>query len=74
LRQADKLASLGTLASGMAHEVNNPVQGIMGMAEIILEEQNHEKISEYARDIIAYSKHVGTVVRDFCPIRTTGFT
>jgi PAS domain S-box-containing protein len=66
LRQADKLASLGTLASGMAHEVNNPVQGIMGMAEIILEEQNHEKISEYARDIIAYSKHVGTVVRDFC--------
>lgn len=66
LRQADKLASLGTLASGMAHEVNNPVQGIMGMAEIILEEDDHEKINEYARDIINYSKHVGTVVRDFC--------
>src|SRR6476660_1141835 len=36
------------------------------MAEIIIEENNHERINEYARDIITYSKHVGTVVRDFC--------
>jgi PAS domain S-box-containing protein len=66
LRQADKLAGLGTLASGMAHEVNNPVQGIMSMADIIMGEKDVEKISEYARDIITYSAHVATVVRDFC--------
>src|SRR5438093_529098 len=34
LIQAEKLASLGTMVSGMAHEINNPMQGILGMAQI----------------------------------------
>lgn len=36
------------------------------MAEIILGEKDYEKINEYARDIVTYSTHVSTVVRDFC--------
>jgi PAS domain S-box-containing protein len=64
LIQAEKLSSLGTLVSGTAHEINNPVQGILAMAEIIVDEKDPDKIKEYAEDIVEYSKHVATVVND----------
>ncbi len=65
LVQAEKLASLGTMVSGMAHEVNNPAQAILGLAEIMMEETAPEKIQEYAADIAGYAQHVASVVRDF---------
>lgn len=64
LIQAERLARLGTLVSGMAHEINNPVQCIFGMAETILDEQDPAKIREYAQDIIRLSRHIAVVVRD----------
>jgi len=37
LVQAAKLAALGQFIAGIAHEINNPLQGVLGYAELMLE-------------------------------------
>lgn len=42
LRQAERLASIGTLAAGIAHEINNPVGTTLLSAEIALAEDGSD--------------------------------
>jgi PAS domain S-box-containing protein len=63
LLQSEKLAGIGTLASGIAHEINNPLAAIMGMAEAALDEDDMELVRAYTRDIIQYTSSANKIVK-----------
>jgi PAS domain S-box-containing protein len=47
----DKLSSLGTLTSGVAHEINNPLTGIIGYTEMLLMKNEGELSKKYLQNI-----------------------
>jgi PAS domain S-box-containing protein len=65
LRQSQKLESIGTLAGGVAHEINNPVMGIMNYAQLILDRlgPDHE-VAEFATEIGKETERVATIVKN----------
>jgi PAS domain S-box-containing protein len=66
LRQSHKLESIGTLAAGVAHEVNNPINGIMNYAQIIQDRLagRDAQAAEFAGEIIREGERIAGIVRD----------
>ncbi|NGZ10974.1 MAG: HAMP domain-containing protein [Nitrospira sp. LK70] len=70
LVQAEKTGSLGVLTAGIGHELNNPLFGVIGLGEVIQDEQDLEHIKSCARDIVAHGRRMATIIRDFAGIAT----
>jgi PAS domain S-box-containing protein len=58
LREAQKLASMGTLAAGMAHEINSPLQVVTGLSERITRQLESGQLDEgkLKRDIATVNR------------------
>jgi len=63
LVQAQKLDSIGTLASGVAHEINNPLTGIINYGELIERREADPKLREYAAGVVREGNRVAEIVR-----------
>jgi PAS domain S-box-containing protein len=46
LMMTDRLASIGELVSGIAHELNNPLTGVIGFSQLVLEKDVPEDVRE----------------------------
>ncbi len=64
LRHADRLATLGELIAGLAHEINEPLGNIIGFAELI--KDNHtddEQLQSDISKVLTSSLHAREVIR-----------
>lgn len=64
LIRAEKMAALGTLTSGVAHEVNNPLYGVLGIAEMIQDISKSAEVKELITEIIDYTIQASDIVKD----------
>ncbi len=65
MRQQQKLEAIGSLAGGVAHEINNPINGIMNYAQLIVDSLGQVKETEsYAKEIIRETERISEIVRN----------
>ncbi len=64
IRQAEKLAAIGTLSTGLAHEINNPIGIITSRIELMLEEAEAQGLPAGLReDLDVLRRHALRVAR-----------
>jgi signal transduction histidine kinase/FixJ family two-component response regulator len=60
---ASHLASVGELSAGVAHEINNPLTGVIGYAELLMQEDVPEHIKNDLEVIRDGAKRVASIVK-----------
>ena len=73
LIQNDKMASIGQLVSGVAHELNNPLTSIAGLTELLLERAPDPSLPhEHLRVIHDQAERAGRIVRNLLTFARKG--
>ncbi|MCE3225095.1 MAG: putative Sensor histidine kinase [Nitrospira sp.] len=62
LRRTERVAELGTVASGMAHEIGTPMNVILGRAEYLMERTKEEPVRKGLQTIVTQVERITRVM------------
>jgi signal transduction histidine kinase len=72
LVHSERLASVGRLAAGVAHEIGNPITGIACLAQNLRYESEDPEILETAEQILSQTDRVSRIVQSLMSFSHTG--
>jgi len=64
LIQAEKMTAVGTLVSGIGHEINNPLYVLIAAAEALTEEEDITQCHAYSQEILKQAKNIAETVKN----------
>jgi PAS domain S-box-containing protein len=64
LVHSERLSAIGELVAGVAHEINNPLQTIVGSVELMLEERNSPSVQRDLEVVRREAARAGQIVRN----------
>lgn len=65
LYQSEKLATMGQLLAGVAHELNNPLSIVMGQAALLHQSMRNKRQADRAVKIVQAAERCGRIVNNF---------
>lgn len=78
IMQMDRMSSIGQLAGGVAHEINNPLTGVLGQAQLLLEKLPKDDPCRYNVERIESAaqrcRHIVRALLDFARDKNYNFS